>query len=431
MKTPRSLLLAAALSSAAAGSPAAASTLVYCGTLIDGVSDTSLRSVTVVVDADRITRIEPGYTAQASGDTTVDLKGSTVMPGWIDCHVHLDFQTSPRMFVERLITEPGDYALRAAYYAKKTLHAGFTSVRNLGDSAGSTLALRKAIAQGFAEGPRIYTAGTALTTVGGHADVTNGVAHQFAGEVGMEYGVINGPDEARRAVRQHVKDGCDLIKIMATGGVLSVEKNGLGPQMTEEEMRAVVETAHDYGIKVAAHAHGTEGMRRAIVAGVDSIEHGTYMNDEIIALMKQHGTYFVPTISAGRFVAARAQEPGYFPPIIAAKATMIGPLILATFQRAYQAGVKIAFGTDTGVSAHGDNAQEFVYMVEGGMPPMQAIQCATREAAKLIGDEKNIGTVAPGLYADLTGVPGDPLADIKIVRNVTFVMKGGVVYKKS
>ena len=239
----------------------------------------------------------------------------------------------------------------------------------------------------------------------------------------------NGADDARKAVRQHVKDGCDLIKIMATGGVLSLGDSAQSVQLTLEEMKAVVDTAHDYGLKVAVHAHGTEGMRRAVLAGVDSIEHGTYMTDEIIRLMKERGTYYVPTITAGQFTAAQANVPGYYPPAVADKARRIGPLILGTFERAYQAGLKIAFGTDTGVSLHGENAQEFGYMVKGGMPPMKAIQCATLEASKLIGVEKELGTVAAGKYADLAAVQGDPLADIGLMMHVSFVMKGGVVYK--
>ena len=429
MKMPLPALAAALLALPASPCALHAATLVHCGALIDGLSDSPRKEVTVVVDGERIVRVEQGYAAAGAGDSVIELRSSTVMPGWIDCHVHLDMQTAPNMLGTIVTSEPGDYALRAAYYAKKTLLAGFTSVRNLGDHEGSTLALRRAIAQGIAVGPRIYTAGQALSTLGGHADFTDGLNHRFAGHPTIDDGVFDGPDEARKAVRQHYKDGCDLIKIMASAGVLSIERSVQNPQMTEEEIRAVVETAHDYGMKVAVHAHGNEAIRRSVEAGVDSIEHGTYMSDEVIALMKQHGTYYVPTISAGRFVAQQAAIPGYFPPIIVPKAMAVGPLILATFQRAYQAGVKIAFGTDTGVSAHGDNAQEFVYMVEGGMPPMQAIQCATREAAKLIGDEKNIGTVAPGRYADLTAVPGDPLADIGLVRRVSFVMKGGVVYK--
>jgi len=230
-------------------------------------------------------------------------------------------------------------------------------------------------------------------------------------------------------VREHYKEGADLIKIMASGGVLSMESSGDNPQMDEDEIKAVVTTAHEYGMKVAVHAHGAEAIRRSVIGGVDSIEHGTYMNDEDIALMKEHGTYYVPTLSAGHWVAEKAKVPGFFPELIRKKAATIGPVADGTFHRAYLAGVKIAFGTDTAVSAHGENAQEFQYMVADGMPPMAAIQSATREAAKLIGADKDLGTVEKGKYADLTAVPGDVLADISLVRHVSFVMKGGVVYR--
>ena len=385
--------------------------------------------MTVVVDGDRITAVQPGYTAAEPGDTVIDLTSATVMPGWIDTHVHLDYVQSATTYSERFTMNPGDYALRAAFNARKTLLAGFTTVRNLGDTENSTIALRNAIAAGWVVGPRIYTAGKTIATTGGHADWTNGASRKLMGDPGPLDSVINGPDEARKAVRQHYKEGVDLIKITATGGVLDLSVNGQNAQFTPEELRALVETAHEYGLKVAAHAHGTEGMKRAVEAGVDSIEHGTFMTDEVVALMKQHGTYYVPTLSAGRWVMDKARVPGFLPAIVVPKALMIGPIMQGTFQRAYQAGVKIAFGTDQGVAAHGDNALEFVYMVEAGMPPMQAIQCATHEAAKLIGVEKNLGTVEAGKFADLTAVPGDVLADIKLVSQVSFVMKGGVVYR--
>ena len=421
--------LAAALLLAAA-SFAHARTLVYCGSLIDSVADAPKKEMTVVVDGDRIAAVQAGYTAAASGDKVIDLKSATVMSGWIDCHVHLDGQNSPTSYSDWTTMNPGDYALRSAFYAKKTLLAGFTTVRNLGDTDSSTLALRKAINAGWVEGPRVYTAGKAIATTGGHADPTNGRSLALMGEPGVELGVINGADEARKAVREHYKQGVDVIKITATGGVLSVATNGMNAQFTMEELHGIIDTAHDYGLKVAAHAHGTEGMKRAVEAGVDSIEHGTFMTDEIVALMKQHGTYYVPTISAGKFVAEKAKIDGYFPAVVRPKAAMIGPLVQATFQRAYQAGVKIAFGTDQGVAPHGDNAMEFVYMVEAGMPPLVAFKCATIEAAKLIGVEKDIGTVEAGKFADLVAVPGDPLADIKLVMKPGFVMKAGVIYKQ-
>jgi imidazolonepropionase-like amidohydrolase len=421
--------LAAALFLAAA-TLTSARTLVWCGTLIDGRADVPKKAMTVVVDGQRIASVETGYTAPTPSDKVIDLKSATVTPGWIDCHVHLDQQQSPTSVSENFQLNPGDWALQGAFYAKKTLLAGFTSVRNLGDHNNSTLALRKAINAGWVDGPRIYSAGKSIATTGGHADPTNGRSAALMGDPGPIDGVINGPDEARKAVRQHYKDGVDVIKITATGGVLSQATSGMAPQFTPEELKAIIDTAHDYGLKVAAHAHGTEGMKRAIEAGIDSIEHGTFMTDEIIALMKAHGTYYVPTISAGKFVAEKAKIDGYFTPIVRPKAAMIGPLIRATFQRAYQSGVKIAFGTDQGVAPHGENALEFVYMVDAGMPPMAAIKSATLEASKLIGIDKDVGTVEAGKFADLVAVPGDVLADIRLVSQVSFVMKAGVVYKQ-
>jgi imidazolonepropionase-like amidohydrolase len=280
------------------------------------------------------------------------------------------------------------------------------------------------------DGPRIFAAGSVSTT-GGHGDGTNGLNSRIQHLLDEEAnGIANSPDEIRRVVRQRYKDGADFIKIAATGGVLSLAKSGQAPLFTEDEVNTVVLTAKDYGMKVAAHAHGDEGMQRAIRAGVASIEHGTYMSDETIALMKKHGTYYVPTISAGRFVAEKSKLDGYFPSIVRPKAAAIGPLIQATFQRAYAAGVKIAFGTDQGVAPHGENAKEFIYMTEAGMPAMKAIQSATLEAAKLVDAEKDLGTVEAGKIADLVAVPGDPLADISLMTKVSFVMKAGKVYKQ-
>jgi imidazolonepropionase-like amidohydrolase len=414
----------------AAVSFTSARTLVHCGTLVDGRANAPKKEMTVVVDGPRIVAVESGYTAPAAGDKVVDLKAATVTPGWIDCHVHLDQQFSATSVLEGYQLNPGDWALQGAFYAKKTLLAGFTTVRNLGDHNNSTLALRKAINAGLVDGPRVYSSGKSIATTGGHADPTNGRSAALMGDPGPLDGVINGPDEARKAVRQRYKDGVDTIKITATGGVLSQATSGLAPQFTPEELRAIIATAHDYGLKVAAHAHGTEGMKRAIEAGVDSIEHGTFMTDEVIALMKKHGTYFVPTISAGRFVAEKAKIDGYFTPVVRPKAAAIGPQIQATFQRAHQSGVKIAFGTDQGVAPHGDNALEFVFMVEAGMAPLAAIKSATLEAATLLGVDKDLGTVEPGKFADLVAVPGDVLADIRLVSKVSFVMKAGTIYKQ-
>jgi imidazolonepropionase-like amidohydrolase len=427
MRFPAAPIAAAWFVAAAALAPAR--TLIHCGALLDSIADAPKKEMTIVVDGQRIIAVESGYSAAAAGDQVIELKTSTVTPGWIDCHVHLDGQSSPTSYTEWTSLEPGDYALRGAFFAKKTLLAGFTSVRWLGDTKGSSFAVKKAIAAGWTDGPRIYTAGKAIATTGGHADPTNGRNRELMGDPGVELGVINGADEGRKAVRQHYKEGADVIKITATGGVLSNASNGQNAQFTPEELKAIIDTAHDYGLKVAAHAHGSEGMKRAVVAGVDSIEHGTFMTDEIIALMKSHGTYFVPTISAGKFVAEKAKIPGYFPPLVVPKALATGPIIQATFKHAYESGVKIAFGTDQGVAPHGDNAREFVYMTEVGMPVVAAFKAATIEAAKLIGIDQDAGTIAPGKWADLVAVPGDPIADITLVMKPSFVMKGGVVYK--
>ena len=409
---------------------ASARTLIHCGALLDGISDAPKKEMTVVVEGERIAAVQFGYLEPGAGDQVLDLKSSTVTPGWIDCHVHLDFQQSPTSLLDRFQLNPADRALLAVSYARKTLLAGFTTVRNVGDGANVTVALRKAIAAGTIDGPRVFSAGKSIATTGGHADPSNGYRQDLMGDPGPLEGVINGPDEARKAVRQRYKDGADLIKITATGGVLSQAASGLAPQFTPEELRAIVETAHDYGLKVAAHAHGAEGMKRAVEAGVDSLEHGTFMTDEVMDLMKARGTYYVPTISAGRFTVEKAKIDGYFSAMVRAKAAAIGPVIQATFGRAWKAGVKIAFGTDQGVAPHGDNALEFVYMVEAGMPPLAAIKSATVEAAKLLGQEKDLGSIEPGKFADLVAVPGDPLADISLVSKVNFVMKGGTVYRR-
>ncbi len=375
----------------------------------------------------RISQVLPGR-VPVPGAREVDLAGHTCSPGWIDLHVHMAMQSSPRSYEERFRLDDADYALRAVGYAEKTLQAGFTTVRDLGGEV--TLKLRDAINAGLVKGPRIYAAGKSIATTGGHADPTNGMNSELSfvlGTPGPTEGVVNGADDARQAVRQRYKDGSDVIKITATGGVLSYAKSGDAPQFTVDEVRVVVDTAKDYGYAVAAHAHGKEGMKRAIEGGVTSIEHGTYMDDELFALMKKHGTWYVPTITAGRFVAEKAKVPGYFPEIVRPKAERIGSQIQDTFARAYKAGVKIAFGTDMGVGPHGDNALEFGYMVEAGMPANEALQAATYRAAQVLG-VNDLGQIAPGFRADVVAVPGNPLEDITLTRKVAFVMKDGVIY---
>ena len=377
-----------------------------------------------------IEQVEPGYTTPDDDTEVVDLRAHTCLPGLIDSHTHISSQLSQQSYTERFRLNAADYALRAAGYARTTLLAGFTTIRDLGDRYNVTVSLRNAINQGVVIGPRIYTAAKSLATTGGHADPSNGLRMDLSGDPGPRQGVINSSQDARKAVRQRYKDGADLIKITATGGVLSVAKSGHNPQFSEEEIRAVVETAKDYGFRVAAHAHGAEGMKRAIRAGVDSIEHGTLMDEEVMALMKQHGTYYVPTIIAGKWVAEKAEQEGFFPDAVRPKAAAIGPKSQATFARAYQNGVKIAFGTDSGVSPHGQNAKEFAYMVEAGMPPLEAIRSATLEAARLLGQEDRLGTLEAGKLADVIAVPDDPGRDISSLQRVSFVMKDGVMYKR-
>lgn len=404
-------------------------TIIHAGRLIDGRADAARTGVTVSVEGDRIVSIVNGFSMAGPGETVVDLKDATLMPGLMDMHVHISSQQSGAAgYAERFYLNPADVALRATTYAEKTLLAGFTTVRDCGAGGKLNLSLRDAIAKGWVKGPRIHAAGSVSTT-GGHGDGTNGLAMELQEALAPKMtGIANGPDQMRQAVRQRYKDGADFIKIAATGGVLSLAKSGQAPLFTEEEFAAVVQTARDYDLTVAAHAHGTEGMLRAVRAGVHSIEHGTYMSDEVMALMKEKGTYYVPTISAGRFVAEKAKVDGYFPEIVRPKAAAIGPQIQETFGRAHRAGVKIAFGTDQGVAPHGDNGLEFVYMVEAGMSPMAVIRSATLVGAQLLGMESQLGVVEAGKLADLVAVPGDPLADIRQMTKVLFVMKAGKIY---
>lgn len=410
--------------------PGIASTLIHAGRLIDGRRDEVRLRATVVIDDGKITKVVDGFARPADGDTVIDLSRHTVLPGFMDMHTHLMGQHSRVSYTEKFFMNKSEYALRSAVFAKRTLLAGFTTVRNLGDDGVNSVSLRKAINAGWIIGPRIFTAGKSLATTGGHADPTNGLRGEYARDAGPVDGVVNGVDDARKAVRQRYKDQADLIKLTATGGVLSLAASGQNPQFTDKELAAIVSTARDYGMTIAVHAHGSEGMKRAVLAGVDSIEHGTYMTPEIMELMKQRGTYLVPTMMAGAWVAKKAEDPDYFPAVVRPKAAMIGPVIRDTFRKAYKAGVKIAFGTDSGVSPHGENAEEFVLMVNGGMPPMVAIKSATLEAARLLKIDDRLGTLEPGKLADVVAVTGDPLADISVLRNIDFVMKEGVVFKR-
>lgn len=403
-------------------------TILHCGKLIDVKNLKVLTEMSIIIEGNSITDIQKGYFDGSANDKVIELKDKTVMPGLIDCHVHLEDQTSPTAFIDEFRLNPADYAFKSVGYARTTLMAGFTTVRDVGGS-GVNISLRNAINKGLIIGPRIYTAGKIISSTGGHGDPTNGLREDLMGDPGVNEGVANGLDACIKAVRERYKEGSDLIKITASGGVLSMEKDGTGAQYSEEEIKAIVQTAKDYGMKVAAHAHGAEAIKRAVRAGVTSIEHGTFMDDEGMMLMKQYGTWYVPTIIAGKSVMDSAKKPGYYPEVIAQKALAIGPKIQATFAKAYKAGVKIAFGTDAGVYAHGNNWKEFIYMTEAGMPPLEAIRSATSSAAELIGIADITGSIEKNKVADIVAVEGDPTQDIQVMGKVKFVMKDGVVYK--
>jgi len=426
----RFALPATALAALAFAGNAAAATLIHAGRLIDGVSDAPRERVTVVVDGNRIRSVDAGFTAPADGDVVVDLKDATVMPGFFDMHVHLTSEHSRRSELDAIKKSEADRAYDSVVYAERTLQAGFTSVRNLGDSFNTSIALRRAVEEGKVKGPRIFTSGRSIGTRGGHADSTNSFGPFLTSDDPRLNTVCNSADSCREAVRQRYQDGADSIKITATGGVLSIAKSGTAPQFTDDELAAIMSTAHDYGMKVAAHAHGDEGMQRAVRAGIDSIEHGTFMSDVTLKLMKEMGTHYVPTISAGRWVYDQAQDPTYFPAIVRPKALAVGPQIQNTFAKAYKGGVTIMFGTDCGVCAHGANAKEFGYMVEGGMPVLAAIRSATIVPARYLGVEDRLGSIEAGKLADIVAAPGDPQQDVHVLERISFVMKDGVIYKQ-
>ena len=402
--------------------------LIHAGNLIDVETGKIESRKSIVIKNSLITSVSDGYINKSDFQEYYDLKDSYVLPGLMDAHVHLAQEYVPK--AERdLKVEPEFNAIFAAANAIKTLNAGFTTVRNVGDGGMETISLRNAINKGIVPGPRILTSGKTIATTGGHGDPTNGLPTDLYEPPTPEEGVVDSFEDIKKAVRQRYKDGTDGIKITATGGVLSVAKSGENPQFTNNELEALISIAKDYGLWVAAHAHGKEGMLRAVNAGVTSIEHGTFMDSEVMDAMKKNGTYYVPTILAGEWVAEKSKIDNFFPELVRPKAAKIGPQILDTFTKAHKYGVKIAFGTDSGVSAHGDNWQEFALMVKGGMSPLETIQSATFETAKLFKLENTIGKIKTGFSADIIALRDNPLENIESLKDISFVMKEGTRYK--
>lgn len=403
--------------------------VIHAGVLIDGTGAAPKHNVSILIHDDRVQAVEDGFVTPA-GAEILDLSHSTVLPGLIDCHVHITGQNDGgNPIAERVTRTRFDAAMRAPVYTRNTLLAGFTSVRDVGADTDVVVALKKAIQQGFVEGPRMWVAGTPLGPTGGHNDEANGMDDELTGATWKD-NIVDSPSDARRIVRELKRKGVDLIKIMPSGGVLSIGDDPKRQLMTDDEIAEVVRTAHSLGLKVAAHAHGEGAINAAVRLGVDSIEHGTYGDAESYKLMKEHGTYLVPTMLIGQAVNDLAKShPEQLNPSSAQKAIETVPRMKQNLHDAYEAGVKIAFGTDESLVAHGQNAGEFPLMVAAGMTPMGAIVAATGHAADLIGDSADIGSVKPGRYADIVAVDGDPLKDITLLEHVAFVMKGGVVYK--
>ena len=401
-------------------------TIIYSSNYIDVNTGKIITNKSITVDSGIIESIDSGFIETTPNDILIDLRGYTLMPGLMDMHVHFgqEYQSKSERPIK---VERETSAIMASKHALTTLKAGFTTVRQVGDSGLIAISLRNLINSGQIIGPRIFTSGKSIATTGGHADPTNGKDSDSYEYPVAEDGVINGPYDAYTAVRQRYKDGADGIKLTVTGGVLSVAKSGDNPQFTEEEVEAVVKAAKDYGMWVAVHAHGAEGMKRAVIAGVNSVEHGTFMTNEVMDLMIKRGTYYVPTISAGEFVAEKAKIDNYFPEIVRPKAASVGPQIGDTFNKAYKRGVKIAFGTDAGVQAHGTNWKEFVYMVKFGMPAIETIQSATISTAQMLGIDSTLGSIEVGKIADLIAVDGNPIQDINVMEKISFVMEEGKV----
>jgi imidazolonepropionase-like amidohydrolase len=403
--------------------------VIHAGTLLDRPGRPPRRNASLIVRGGKIVSVADGFSPVPAGASLVDLRDRFVLPGLIDSHVHLG---SDRAGNEGLLAGFTDSAQLGAYEtlwnARKTLSAGFTTVRNLGDE-GATLALRDAISRGWADGPRIIDAGRSISTTSGHMDARLGLRDELADDIPHD-NLCDGAEECRKAVRRQIGRGADVIKIATTGGVNSRIGTGLGKQMFDDEAKAIVETAHLYGKKVAVHAHGADGIAVALRAGADSIEHGTLIDDESIRLFKQSGAYYVPTLSTvNGYLERIARDPNAYSPEVRAKIDWRIGITGKALAKAVPAGVKIAFGTDAGVSKHGRNADEFELMVKHGMTPASAIQAATVNAADLLGLASEVGTLEPGKSADIIAVSGDPLSDVTVLKRVGFVMKSGRVFK--
>jgi imidazolonepropionase-like amidohydrolase len=434
MKVSLLVLVALATAISASAQPATpappAVTVLRAARLFDGRGDTTVKDAVVIVEGDKIRAVGARLEVPA-GATVIDLGDTTLLPGFIDAHTHVTGESADNWFmgtVQGLRRTVAETAIRATEYTRRTLQAGFTTVRNVGAEDFVDVALRNAIAEGMVAGPRMQVSVHALGARGGHCDETGWPYLLFGHESGLSEGIASGPDAFRDAVRFQIKYGADVIKVCATGGVLSLADEVDTAQLTQEEMNAIVDEAHRLRKKAAAHAHGAEGAKVAIRAGIDSIEHGSFLDDEALRMMKERGTYLVPTLLAAEYVSGRV-VPRNYPPEIAAKAKAAAGARSASFRKAVQMGVKVGFGTDSAVSPHGLNAKEFALLVEHGLTPAAALRTATSVDAELLGLEKKIGTLEAGKQADIVAVPGDPLADIRATEKVRFVMKGGRVYR--